>query len=252
MVPTSHYQQGRSWQSTSRDSESERSLSQLPQASGSDGPYKIRDDRGAGEPDCTLKLVILGDSCVGKSCLLRRFAEGVYNDSIQPTIVVDFLHRRINLDGRAVDFQLWDTAGQEKFRSNMVSYYRGAQGVLLVYDVTQQKSFDNLDGWLADIDKHADRTCKRVLVGNKCDKVSERAIDFSQAQAWGAAKEIEVFETSAKEGINVDETFVMLARNIISEGGGQSSQHRAGSVRLASFASPGSKLPGEESKSSCC
>jgi small GTP-binding protein len=281
MTPTSHYQQGSggSWQSnpanSARGSPEKR---EIPPEHRLTNPYKHLDFGAAGLPDCMLKLVIIGDSGVGKSCLLRRFAENTYTDSMRSTVGVDFLNRRVDLDGRGVEFQLWDTAGQERFRASMVSYYRGAQGILLVYDVTDKKSFEHLDRWLVDIEKHAGKSCKRVLVGNKCDRVSERVVDFGDAQAWGVANEIEVFETSAKEGVMVDETFLTLvrlsassfrsylsaspncvrwsrcpqARQIISEGGGNGPRRLAGTVGLQSIAGPGSKMPGEQPESTCC
>lgn len=227
MVPTSHYHQS------------------------GDGRYAQLDLGTQGDPDYMLKLVIIGDSGVGKSALLRRFAEGTYTDKMHSTVGVDFLHRRVNLDGRKVEFRLWDTAGQERFRAQMASYYRGAQGILLVYDVTDEKSFKNLDRWLADVDKHAGTSCKRILVGNKCDKVSERTVDFSRAQEWCEADggKIKVFETSAKEGVMVDDAFTTLARQIISEAGGNGAR-RSGAIGLQSITN--TYPPRQQPASSCC
>ena len=255
MTPSNHYEQGgsRSWQSNPDNSPRGSPPSrEMPQEILSN-PYKQLDFGAEGYPDCMLKLVIIGDAGVGKSALLRRFAEGTYTDNMPSTVGVDFLNRRVNLDGRKVEFQLWDTAGQERFRAGMVSYYRGAQGILLVYDVTNEQSFKNLDRWLVDVEKFAGKSCKRVLVGNKCDKVSERKVDFSVAQEWceTSGGKIKVFETSAKEGVMVDDTFTTLARQIISEGGGNGPR-RTGAVGLQSIAGPNTYPPRQPSESSCC
>jgi small GTP-binding protein len=256
MVPTSHYQQsgnGR-WQTNPNNSPRGSPPSrEIPPESRLSNPYKQLDFGAQGYPDCMLKLVIIGDAGVGKSALLRRFAEGTYTDNMPSTVGVDFLNRRVNLDGRKVEFQLWDTAGQERFRAQMASYYRGAQGILLVYDVTDEKSFKNLDRWLADVEKHAGKSCKRILVGNKCDKVSERKVDFSTAQEWCETDggKIKVFETSAKEGVMVDDTFTTLARQIISEAGANGAR-RSGAVGLQSIAGPNTYPPRQQPASSCC
>ena len=216
------------------------------------GAFKQVDFGAEGLPDCMLKLVIIGDSGVGKSSLLNRFATRTYSDAYISTVGVDFINRRVEVDGRGVEFQLWDTAGQERFRTIMSSYYRGAQGILIVYDTTNMKSFNHLDQWLEDVDKHAGKSCKRVLLGNKCDMRSAKAVDFETATAWAVANEIELFETSAKEGHMVDETFISLARQIIAEGGADGSRRRIGTVGLQSIAGPGSNMPGQQQEGYCC
>ena len=205
--------------------------------------------------DYTLKFVIVGDSAVGKSSLLNRFAnrDRPFSENYNTTVSVDFHSQQVSVDGRTVAFQLWDTAGQERFRALGTTYYRGAQGILIVYDVTNEKSFKNLDrdpdsawdGWLEHVDKHAGPSCKRVLLGNKCDVASGRKVQFDAAKAWADRAGVPFFETSAKEGHMVDETFISLARQIISDGGGQA--RREG---LTSIAGPGSQSPQEAS--SCC
>lgn len=245
ITPTSHYQQyGNSSWHGNLDSSHE-----IPDELTK--PYQHVEFGAEGLPDCLLKLVIIGDAGVGKSALLRRFAEGTYAENMASTVGVDFLNRRVNLDGRKVEFQLWDTAGQERFRAHTVSYYRGALGILLVYDVTNEKSFANLDRWLADVDKHAGPSCKCVLVGNKCDKCSERSVAFGTAQQWceSSGRTIKMFDTSAKTGLMVDDTFMTLAQEIISEG---SANDLRRTDQLQSIAGPNTYPLRQKPENRCC
>eukprot|EP01047_Picozoa_sp_COSAG01_P080871 COSAG01_NODE_15899_length_1287_cov_1.037037_1_plen_135_part_00 len=115
---------------------------------------------GANAHDTLLKVVMVGDSGVGKSSLLCRYTRRTFDQSLDATVGVDFLHKRVTIDGMGVQYQLWDTAGQERFRTIMRTYYRGAQGIVLVYDVSSPSSFDNLHRWLDDISSaHSNSTC---------------------------------------------------------------------------------------------
>lgn len=134
------------------------------------------------EYDYLFKLLLIGDSSVGKSCLLLRFADDSYVDTYISTIGVDFKIRTIDLDGKTVKLQIWDTAGQERFRTITSSYYRGAHGIIIVYDVTDMESFNNIKQWLSEIDRYAsDNVCK-LLVGNKCDLVDSKVVDTEKAK----------------------------------------------------------------------
>lgn len=122
--------------------------------------------------------------------------------------------RGIELDGKTVKLQIWDTAGQERFGTITRSYYRGAHGIIVVFDVTDTPSFEHVKTWLSETGKHADPKCNRLLVGNKCDMVSERAVDKNVAQEFADAESIPYLETSAKEGQNVEEAFHKMAAEI--------------------------------------
>merc|ERR1719190_200320 len=126
--------------------------------------------------DYLLKVVMVGDSGVGKSCLLKRFASNEWQDGYISTIGVDFEIVTLNLQNQVVKLQIWDTAGQERFHNITTSYYRGAMGIMLVYDITNAKSFDNIAKWLRNIDEHANEDVERMILGNKADMEDKRVV----------------------------------------------------------------------------
>ena len=134
------------------------------------------------EYDYLFKLLLIGDSGVGKSCLLLRFADDTYTESYISTIGVDFKIRTIELDGKTIKLQIWDTAGQERFRTITSSYYRGAHGIIVVFDVTDQESFNNVKQWLHEIDRYASADVKKLLVGNKCDLTTKKQVEYNAAK----------------------------------------------------------------------
>ncbi|VDL59496.1 unnamed protein product [Hymenolepis diminuta] len=164
--------------------------------------------------DYLFKLLLIGDSGVGKSCLLLRFSDDTFTDTYISTIGVDFKIRTLELDGKIVKLQIWDTAGQERFRTITSSYYRGAQGIIIVYDITDEASFTNLKTWLTEIDLYANTTVNRLLVGNKCDLASRRAVSFEDGQSRADSLSIPFLETSAKTAENVHQAFVKMATQI--------------------------------------
>ncbi|URD73704.1 ras-related protein [Musa troglodytarum] len=152
---------------------------------------------------------------VGKSCLLLRFSDGSFTTSFITTIGIDFKIRTIELDGKRIKLQIWDTAGQERFRTITTAYYRGAMGILLVYDVTDESSFNNIRNWIRNIEQHASDSVNKVLVGNKADMdESKRAVPTSKGQALADEYGIKFFETSAKTNLNVEQVFFSIARDI--------------------------------------
>merc|ERR1712083_1266763 len=133
----------------------------------------------AAEYDYLFKLLLIGDSGVGKSCLLLRFADDIYTESYISTIGVDFKIRTVELDGKTIKLQIWDTAGQERFRTITSSYYRGAHGIIIVYDITDVESFNNVRQWLFEIDRFASEHVNKLLVGNKSDLDQKRCVEQS-------------------------------------------------------------------------
>jgi len=169
---------------------------------------------GSAQAPFLIKLLLIGDSGVGKSCLLLRFSEDSFAPSFITTIGIDYKIRTIELDGKKIKLQIWDTAGQERFRTITTAYYRSAMGVLLVYDVTDDKSFANIKNWIRNIEQHASENINKVLVGNKCDLVDKRIIDTARGKSLADEFKIPFYETSAKNSINVEEAFISLARDV--------------------------------------
>ncbi|KAG8530061.1 uncharacterized protein KY384_005543 [Bacidia gigantensis] len=164
--------------------------------------------------DFLIKLLLIGDSGVGKSCCLLRFSEDSFTPSFITTIGIDFKIRTIELDGKRVKLQIWDTAGQERFRTITTAYYRGAMGILLVYDVTDERSFNNIRTWFSNVEQHASEGVNKILIGNKCDWEEKRTISTERGQQLADELGIPFMEVSAKSNINVEKAFYSLAADI--------------------------------------
>ena len=164
--------------------------------------------------DYLFRILLIGDSGVGKSCLLMRFSDDTYSDNFVATIGVDFRIRTMFLDGKKAKAQIWDTAGQERFRTICASYYRGAHGIIVTFDLTDRESFHNVRHWLEEIEKYAQPGINRMLVGNKCDMASKRAVTYDEARELADELGLHYLETSAKHAHNVDEAFTQMAKEI--------------------------------------
>ena len=195
--------------------------------------------------DVLVKLLLIGDSGVGKSCLLLRYSDDKFTTSFITTIGIDFKIKTIRLDQKKVKMQIWDTAGQERFRTITAAYYRGAHGVLLVYDVTDERSFENVRNWMRNIEAHASEGAKVCLIGNKCDcEDSQRKVTKEKGMELAKEFGVPFFETSAKSGLRVEEAFSAMARRCVGESN-NSNNGGGGTVRLKETAKGGNK-------SSCC
>jgi len=172
------------------------------------------------EYDYLFKLLLIGDSGVGKSCLLLRFADDTYTESYISTIGVDFKIRTIQLEGKVIKLQIWDTAGQERFRTITSSYYRGAHGIIVVYDVTDQVSFNNVKQWMQEIQRYACDSVCRLLVGNKSDLIEKKMVDTNTAKDYAESMGVPFLETSAKNATNVEQAFMTMASEIKKQQGG--------------------------------
>jgi len=201
----------------------------------------------ATEYDYLFKLLLIGDSGVGKSCLLLRFADHTYTESYISTIGVDFKIRTIDLDGKTIKLQIWDTAGQERFRTITSSYYRGAHGIIVVYDVTDSDSFNNFKQWLSEIDRYAGENVNKLLVGNKCDLVNKKAVEYETAKAFADKLEIPFLETSAKAATHVEKAFLTMAAEIKNT---LSTQQPMPQPHGEKIVAPGKKI--QEQSTSCC
>lgn len=138
----------------------------------------------------------------------------MFNSNFITTIGIDFKIRTIELDGAKIKLQIWDTAGQERFRTITQAYYRGAMGILLVYDVTDDKSFNNIRTWMRNIEQHANEQVVKILLGNKCDMPDKKMVTWEQGNDLAKEYSIEFFETSAKTNVKVEEAFTAIARAI--------------------------------------
>lgn len=166
--------------------------------------------------DYQFRLILIGDSTVGKSSLLKAFTEGRFAEVSDPTVGVDFFARLVEVkDGTRVKLQLWDTAGQERFRSITRSYYRNSVGALLVYDITKRSTFEHMPEWLFEAKRHIEpHKAVFQLVGCKYDMESEREVSHEEAQQLADFYNISFLETSAKTGVNVEEAFAAIAQEI--------------------------------------
>ncbi|KAJ4746505.1 Ras-related protein Rab-1A [Rhynchospora pubera] len=198
------------------------------------------------EYDYLFKLLLIGDSGVGKSCLLLRFADDSYLESYISTIGVDFKIRTVEQDGKTIKLQIWDTAGQERFRTITSSYYHGAHGIIIVYDVTDQESFNNVKQWLNEIDRYASDSVNKLLVGNKCDLTANKIVSTETAKAFADEMGIPFMETSAKNSTNVEQAFMAMAAAIKNR---MASQPAMNSARPQTLPIKGQPV---NQKSSCC
>ncbi|KAK9065276.1 hypothetical protein SSX86_016659 [Deinandra increscens subsp. villosa] len=163
--------------------------------------------RAEDEYDYLFKLVLIGDSGVGKSNLLSRFTRNEFNLETKSTIGVEFATRSLNVDGKVIKAQIWDTAGQERYRAITSAYYRGAVGALLVYDVTRHATFENITRWLKELRDHTDPNIVVMLIGNKSDLRHLLAVSTEDGKTLAEAESLYFMETSALEATNVESAF---------------------------------------------
>mmetsp|Transcript_41501 Transcript_41501/g.133459 ORF Transcript_41501/g.133459 Transcript_41501/m.133459 type:complete len:222 (+) Transcript_41501:2-667(+) len=178
-------------------------------------PFERAPPSAARNYDMQIKLMMIGDQAVGKTALLVRFADDDFNESVLPTIGIDFKIKTIELGGKRIKLQIWDTAGQERFRTITQAYYRGAMGILLLYDVTNAKSLQNVRNWVRNIEGNAPQTVNKVLVGNKSDMAAQRQVLAAEGQKLADEFGMRFFETSARNNQNVSETFLCLANDVV-------------------------------------
>lgn len=164
--------------------------------------------------DYVLKVVLIGDSAVGKSQLLARFARNEFSLDSKATIGVEFQTKTLVIDHKTIKAQIWDTAGQERYRAVTSAYYRGAVGAMLVYDITKRQSFDHVTRWLEELRGHADKNIVIMLVGNKSDLGTLRAVPIEDAKEFAQRENLCFMETSALESTNVESAFLTVLTEI--------------------------------------
>ena len=184
----------------------------------SDDDIKIEDvNSGELKEDYKLKVVVVGDSGVGKTNLIKRFVSNTYNPNTKATVGVEFLSKSYKINDQVFKIEIWDTAGQERYKSITAAYYKGAKGALIVYDITQKDSFENINKWMSEVRDKSTKDLKILIVGNKTDLVNERQV--STEEALSKAKELEspVMEASALDGSNVKAAFYDLLKEMYKE-----------------------------------
>ncbi|KRX75472.1 Ras-related protein Rab-2 [Trichinella sp. T6] len=206
------------------------------------------------------KYIIIGDTGVGKSCLLLQFTDKRFQPVHDLTIGVEFGARMITIDGKQIKLQIWDTAGQESFRSITRSYYRGAAGALLVYDITRRDTFNHLTSWLEDARQHSNSNMVIMLIGNKSDLEARRDVKREEGEAFAREHGLIFMETSAKTAANVEEAFIDTAKEICRkiQEGVFDINNEANGIKLGpqhspgTPNSPGSPLGRGNQSSGCC
>ena len=167
--------------------------------------------------DLIYKLVIIGDSGVGKTGIMNRYLHSTFNEHSKSTIGVEFGTKKTIIDNSVIRAQIWDTAGQEKYKSITSAYYKGAKAAIIVYDITNKLSFDNIDKWIGDIKANADKNIILLICGNKSDLGEKRVISLDEALAKSSNNNLIFFETSAKTGYNIDEVFEFISASVYKE-----------------------------------
>ncbi|KAL9258465.1 Ras-related protein [Drosera capensis] len=164
--------------------------------------------------DYVYKLVVTGDSAVGKSQILSRFAKNEFSFDSKSTIGVEFQTRTVSINSKLIKAQIWDTAGQERYRAVTSAYYRGALGAMLIYDITKRQTFDHIPKWVEDLRSHADSSVVIMLVGNKADLTEQRVVSTDDALEYAKSQGLFFYETSALSGENVEAAFLQVLEEI--------------------------------------
>jgi small GTP-binding protein len=165
--------------------------------------------------DYLFKLIIIGDTNTGKSCLLQRFADDSYNNDFISTIGVDFKVKTITINDKMIKTQIWDTAGQDRFRSITNSYYRGVHGIIISYDITNKQSFVNIDRCMRNVKDFVSDNAVKILIGTKSDLEEKRKVSKKELEDLANELDMKYIETSAKDNKNVDELFIIICKEIL-------------------------------------
>ena len=196
------------------------------------------------EYDYLFKVLLIGDSSVGKTSVLLRYVDDTFNPEFQTTIGVDFKISTFQLNGKVIKLQLWDTAGQDRFKNIVASYYRGAHGIILAFDITNSASFQNVNRWYEEAQNYLQKSVPKLLIGNKADLSHQRAVRPEEAKELADRLGVQYIETSAKNSQNVKLAFETLSRSILNHATPTATAGKPGSNTKISNTKP--------VKSGCC
>ena len=166
------------------------------------------------EEEIKIKIMLLGESQIGKTSLIQRYVKNNFNLSYITTVGIDFQLKQIKMNNKSIKLQIWDTAGQERFKNITKSYFHSSDGFIVGYDITSRLSFTNVSTWLKEINENAPEEIHKILIGNKCD-LNEREVTTEEGQKLAEENGMKFFETSAKNDINVKETFEAITKDIL-------------------------------------
>ena len=198
--------------------------------------------------DEKIKIMIIGETRVGKTSLISKYCKNEFSGGqYLSTIGIDFQIKNLKINSKKIRLQIWDTAGEERFRNIAKNYFQSSDGFLVVYDIANNESFETLDYWIEEIKANSQELSKMILVGNKCDKEKERKIQKEDGKAYAKKKQIKFYEVSAKDGTNVNEVFEILVKDILKSYSPSENMKKRGSKMLS--------VPIQQQhnkKSSCC
>ena len=204
--------------------------------------------------DLLYKIIIVGDTCVGKSNILSRYIKNIFREDSKSTVGVELGNKLLKVKGTNTKLQIWDTAGQERYRSITSSYYKGSHGCFIVYDITNEQSFENVEKWFEQVQKEGSKDVSIILVGNKCDLENERKIPTEKGEEKAKQLNIPFFETSALSNIKIEDIFTVIAENIFDRTGGVKSGDDDDDIEIINENEKPVNLAAQQpqEKKSCC
>ena len=185
--------------------------------------------------DERIRIMLLGDSNVGKTSILKRYCKNQFSESYISSVGIDFETKYIKVDEKTINLQIWDTAGQERYKVISKNYYNKSDGFIIVYDITNKSSFDSIVNWVEDIKELASNDNKNIILGNKCDLESERKINKEEGDNLAKKYNCQFFEVSAQNGKNIDKIFLCLVQNILQDVNNSDSSRRGSEIDNKSF-----------------
>ncbi len=191
--------------------------------------------------DERIRIMLLGDSNVGKTSILKRYCKNQFSESYISSVGIDFETKYIKVDEKTINLQIWDTAGQERYKVISKNYYNKSDGFIIVYDITNKSSFDSIVNWVEDIKELASNDNKNIILGNKCDLESERKINKEEGDNLAKKYNCQFFEVSAQNGKNIDKSFLCLVQSILKDVNNSYSSRRGSQIDKQSYSANNKK-----------